>query len=182
MRKPLREGFSPGWAATASCGIMGVRRFGAASGGMAEWFKAAVLKTVVRETVPGVRIPLPPPVPLRFTGGGSGIAVVSWPPASPRPTDRIPLSSRRLSRCARLRHRGVTSTSALGLRHRASPRPRRSGFTIGRHLDARRSASRSRRFLEPSRITTRLPASTAPAAAPGDAARARQSGRPALSR
>ena len=28
---------------------------------MAEWFKAAVLKTVVRETVPGVRIPLPPP-------------------------------------------------------------------------------------------------------------------------
>ncbi len=27
---------------------------------MAEWFKAAVLKTVVRETVPGVRIPLPP--------------------------------------------------------------------------------------------------------------------------
>ena len=30
-------------------------------GGMAEWFKAAVLKTVVRETVPGVRIPLPPP-------------------------------------------------------------------------------------------------------------------------
>ena len=30
------------------------------SGGMAEWFKAAVLKTVGRETVPGVRIPLPP--------------------------------------------------------------------------------------------------------------------------
>ncbi len=28
---------------------------------MAEWLKAAVLKTVVRETVPGVRIPLPPP-------------------------------------------------------------------------------------------------------------------------
>ena len=30
------------------------------TGGMAEWFKAAVLKTVGRETVPGVRIPLPP--------------------------------------------------------------------------------------------------------------------------
>jgi hypothetical protein len=30
------------------------------SGGMAEWLKAAVLKTVERGTVPGVRIPLPP--------------------------------------------------------------------------------------------------------------------------
>jgi hypothetical protein len=30
-------------------------------GGMAEWFKAAVLKTVDGETCPGVRIPLPPP-------------------------------------------------------------------------------------------------------------------------
>ena len=28
-----------------------------ASGWVAEWFKAAVLKTAVRETVPGVRIP-----------------------------------------------------------------------------------------------------------------------------
>ena len=28
---------------------------------MAEWSMAAVLKTVVRETVPGVRIPPPPP-------------------------------------------------------------------------------------------------------------------------
>jgi hypothetical protein len=28
---------------------------------MAEWLKAAVLKTAVRGTVPGVRIPLPPP-------------------------------------------------------------------------------------------------------------------------
>ena len=32
-------------------------------GGMAEWFKAAVLKTVGSETGPGVRIPLPPPSP-----------------------------------------------------------------------------------------------------------------------
>ena len=30
-------------------------------GGMAEWFKAMLLKSIVRETVPGVRIPLPPP-------------------------------------------------------------------------------------------------------------------------
>jgi hypothetical protein len=30
-------------------------------GGMAEWLKAAVLKTVELERVPGVRIPLPPP-------------------------------------------------------------------------------------------------------------------------
>jgi hypothetical protein len=32
------------------------------NGGMAEWFKAAVLKTVDGETRPGVRIPLPPPL------------------------------------------------------------------------------------------------------------------------
>jgi hypothetical protein len=31
------------------------------SGGMAEWLKAAVLKTVNGETRSGVRIPLPPP-------------------------------------------------------------------------------------------------------------------------
>src|SRR5437868_13158268 len=30
-------------------------------GGMAEWSMAVVLKTTVPETVPGVRIPLPPP-------------------------------------------------------------------------------------------------------------------------
>ena len=30
------------------------------SGGMGEWLKPAVLKTVVRGTAPGVRIPLPP--------------------------------------------------------------------------------------------------------------------------
>ena len=39
------------------------------TGGMAEWFKAAVLKTVDGETRPGVRIPLPPPcseLPLRL--------------------------------------------------------------------------------------------------------------------
>ena len=36
-------------------------------GEMAEWFKAAVLKTAVLETVPGVRIPLsPPPVATRI--------------------------------------------------------------------------------------------------------------------
>jgi hypothetical protein len=32
------------------------------NGGMAEWLKAAVLKTVDGETRPGVRIPLPPPL------------------------------------------------------------------------------------------------------------------------
>jgi hypothetical protein len=30
-------------------------------GGMAEWSMAVVLKTTAPETVPGVRIPLPPP-------------------------------------------------------------------------------------------------------------------------
>lgn len=34
-------------------------------GGLAEWFKAAVLKTVVLERVPGVRIPHPPPLTLK---------------------------------------------------------------------------------------------------------------------
>ncbi len=34
-------------------------------GGMPEWLNGAVSKTVVRATVPGVRIPLPPPVALR---------------------------------------------------------------------------------------------------------------------
>ena len=37
-------------------------------GGMCEWLKQAVLKTAVRETVPGVRIPLPPPL-LLFSWG-----------------------------------------------------------------------------------------------------------------
>lgn len=31
-------------------------------GGLAEWSKAAVLKTVVPARVPGVRIPKPPPI------------------------------------------------------------------------------------------------------------------------
>ena len=38
---------------------------------MAEWFKAAVLKTVDGETRPGVRIPLPPPV-FKFELGRAG--------------------------------------------------------------------------------------------------------------
>jgi hypothetical protein len=33
---------------------------------MAEWFNAAVLKTAVRESVPGVRIPVPPPCKLEI--------------------------------------------------------------------------------------------------------------------
>lgn len=32
------------------------------TGGVAEWLKAAVLKTVERLRVPGVRIPPPPPL------------------------------------------------------------------------------------------------------------------------
>jgi hypothetical protein len=41
------------------CKLLGV--FFTGPGGMCEWLKQAVLKTAVRETVPGVRIPLPPP-------------------------------------------------------------------------------------------------------------------------
>ncbi len=40
----------------------GVDEIGPA-GGVAEWLNAAVLKTVVRESVPWVRIPPPPPLP-----------------------------------------------------------------------------------------------------------------------
>src|SRR5689334_5087303 len=39
---------------------------------MAERSMAVVLKTTVPETVPGVRIPLPPPTSLRSVGIGSG--------------------------------------------------------------------------------------------------------------
>jgi hypothetical protein len=39
---------------------------------MAEWFKAAVLKTVVLGRVPGVRIPLPPPVDYKVFRGEIG--------------------------------------------------------------------------------------------------------------
>ncbi len=57
---------------------------------MAEWLKAAVLKTAVRGTVPGVRIPLPPPSPLRFDGVGRRLqAVARLSPrsgANPEPT------------------------------------------------------------------------------------------------
>ena len=36
-------------------------------GGVAEWLKAAVLKTVERLRVPGVRIPPPPPLICYYT-------------------------------------------------------------------------------------------------------------------
>ena len=42
------------------CGVMLWLRSGQAQGEMAEWSIAAVLKTVVRATEPGVRIPLSP--------------------------------------------------------------------------------------------------------------------------
>src|ERR1700722_16511983 len=45
-------------------------------GGMGEWLKPAVLKTVDGETRPGVRIPLPPPVFRQFAKRGTGYAIV----------------------------------------------------------------------------------------------------------
>src|SRR6266542_3752667 len=42
--------------------LIGTRATLEPHGGVAEWFKAAVLKTAVPETVPGVRIPPPPPL------------------------------------------------------------------------------------------------------------------------
>src|SRR6476646_5282045 len=45
-------------------------------GGMAEWLKAAVLKTVDGETRPGVRIPLPPPPRKRGAGVSYRFAAV----------------------------------------------------------------------------------------------------------
>jgi hypothetical protein len=54
-------------------------------GGMSEWFKEAVLKTAVRETVPGVRIPLPPPItcypPATYE---LALVLLLWPIPSPR--------------------------------------------------------------------------------------------------
>jgi hypothetical protein len=49
----------PGLAATAAYG--GSLASESTIGGVAEWFKAAVLKTAVLARVPGVRIPSPPP-------------------------------------------------------------------------------------------------------------------------
>jgi hypothetical protein len=53
------------WCPAASTSSRGARgaaiRIKWACGGMAEWSMAVVLKTTVRATVPGVRIPLPPP-------------------------------------------------------------------------------------------------------------------------
>src|SRR6185369_7923721 len=45
--------------------IVQLRGRSATRGGMCEWLKQAVLKTALRETVTGVRIPLPPPYRLR---------------------------------------------------------------------------------------------------------------------
>ena len=53
---------------------------------MAEWFKAAVLKTVDGESYPGVRIPLPPPkylfynqyISMPFASYCGGIATRLW--------------------------------------------------------------------------------------------------------
>ncbi len=50
--------------AAAACDFRGVMieyRRQSEHGGMAEWLKAAVLKTASRAIVTGVRIPLPPP-------------------------------------------------------------------------------------------------------------------------
>ena len=48
---------------------------------MREWLKRVVLKTTVRETVPGVRIPLPPPRSLqrRESWLNSPDNLVEWP-------------------------------------------------------------------------------------------------------
>ena len=45
------------------------------NGGMREWLKRAVLKTVVPERVPGVRIPLPPPL---IRQAGNNLAVLGY--------------------------------------------------------------------------------------------------------
>ena len=42
-------------------------------GGVAEWSNAAVLKTVERESVPGVRIPPPPPLALAKSFSAFGV-------------------------------------------------------------------------------------------------------------
>lgn len=47
-------------------------------GEMAEWFKAAVLKTVVLSRAPGVRIPLSPPKKFSCLKSSSAVKYI-WP-------------------------------------------------------------------------------------------------------
>jgi hypothetical protein len=54
-------------------------------GEMAEWLKAAVLKTAERETVPGVRIPLSPPA---FAGSLTAELRLGRPAGHATPHDR----------------------------------------------------------------------------------------------
>jgi Domain of unknown function (DUF4279) len=58
LRASAKSGAHPPLSACIFPGFCARR---AHSGGVAEWFKATVLKTVVRETAPWVRIPPPPP-------------------------------------------------------------------------------------------------------------------------
>ena len=45
-----------------------LRHYAALVGGVAEWSNAPVLKTDVRESVPRVRIPVPPPQNVQLAG------------------------------------------------------------------------------------------------------------------
>jgi hypothetical protein len=50
-----------GFESLPPCHSEGMENGEGQTGGVAEWSIATVLKTVVRETAPGVRIPPPPP-------------------------------------------------------------------------------------------------------------------------
>ena len=68
------------------------------NGGMAEWLKAAVLKTVDGETRPGVRIPLPPPNSIGCSRFETNIPAWKFEVANilqtgPRPTATLAVSA-----------------------------------------------------------------------------------------
>src|SRR5580704_11301495 len=81
-----------GWSG-ASARIAQLNRVKMVSGGMGEWLKPAVLRTVELERVPGVRIPLPPPL-LNMRFGCVVLLLapfVSAQPPGPPPRPAAPL-------------------------------------------------------------------------------------------
>src|SRR6187551_1351367 len=67
---------------------------------MSEWLKEHAWKACVGETLPRVRIPLSPPIPLRGIGVASGLGQTAAHPSARCESERIPPWSSRLQRRA----------------------------------------------------------------------------------
>ncbi len=129
--------YSPAWEALRCGEVVGTPQMAKprrrciiiqiqARGEMAEWFKAAVLKTAVGASLPGVRIPLSPPVlahaPLVFwlTRSGRSASTALAPdrlvPKPFRPKRGSTYPSTQTSRCPTGEHKNcVDRTAALTL-------------------------------------------------------------------